>query len=74
MGKNWQNGTQAQLDAAKDDARLIPKKTYFIGPHGYSYQRAIDCSDDENGVFMIAIGANEVVASGYLSAGKLNAD
>lgn len=27
--KKWQNGTQAQLDAARDDARLIPKKTYF---------------------------------------------
>lgn len=27
--KKWQNGTQAQLDEAKYDARLIPKKTYF---------------------------------------------
>lgn len=32
--KKWQNGTQAQLDAAKDDARLIPKKTYFMAIRG----------------------------------------
>ena len=32
--KKWQNGTQAQLDAAKDDARLIPKKTYFKSCYG----------------------------------------
>jgi hypothetical protein len=32
--KKWQNGTQSQLDAAKDDARLIPKKTYFRSKYG----------------------------------------
>ena len=32
--KKWQNGTQSQLDAAKDDARLIPKKTYFYSNYG----------------------------------------
>jgi len=30
----WQNGTQAQLDNAKDDARKIPKKTYFMSKYG----------------------------------------
>jgi len=34
MGKKWKTGTQAQLYAAKDDARLIPKKTYFISLYG----------------------------------------
>ena len=32
--KKWQNGTQEQLEAAKDDARLIPKKTYFRSKYG----------------------------------------
>jgi len=32
--KKWQNGTQQMLDAAKDDARLIPKKTYFLSKYG----------------------------------------
>lgn len=30
----WQNGTQEQLDAAMDNAELIPKKTYFLSNYG----------------------------------------
>jgi len=32
--KKWQNGTQSQLDNAKEDARKIPKKTYFWSKYG----------------------------------------
>jgi len=30
----WKNGSQAQLDNAKDDARKIPKKTFFTSKYG----------------------------------------
>lgn len=55
--KKWQNGTKAQLDSAKDDARLIPKKTYFRHKEGYIYHR-IPC--EENcfaSVLMVAWGS-----------------
>lgn len=32
--KKWQNGTQEQLDAAMGNAKLIPKKTYFLSQYG----------------------------------------
>lgn len=55
--KKWQNGTQAQLDAAKDDARLIPKKAYFLHKEGYFLTRA-DCEEnDATQVLMVAWGA-----------------
>lgn len=51
--KKWQNGSQEQLDAAKDDARLIPKKTYFRSKSLHEVVYRIDCQwNDEYGVRM----------------------
>ena len=54
----YKKGTQAMLDAAKDDARLIPKKTYFRHKEaGYWWCRA-DCEEnDATQVLMVACGA-----------------
>jgi len=55
--KKWQNGTQEQLDAAKDDARLIPKKTYFCRPNrDYKFYRVDSPGNDAHSVMMIEDG------------------
>lgn len=41
----YKRGTQADLDAAKDDARLIPKKTYFMCDSKLVYR--IDSPDND---------------------------
>lgn len=69
--KKWQNGTQAQLDAAKDDARLIPKKTFFRF-QGWFVHRGTSPADSIERVLMIAFGSSSVHFSKMLSAGDLN--
>lgn len=46
--KKWQNGTQAQLDAAKDDARLIPKKAYFKSKYGKTVGKIVYVIDNKH--------------------------
>ena len=54
----WQNGTQEQLDAAMDNAKLIPKKTYFMSARGCTCDKVVyridNESNDELSVMMLA--------------------
>lgn len=56
--KAWQNGTQEQLDAAMDNAKLIPKKTYFLSNYGKTKGKVVYRVDnqlnDSSGVYMLA--------------------
>lgn len=54
--KKWQNGTQEQLDAAMENAKLIPKKTYFMSKYGTTKGKVVYRIDhflnDNSSVYM----------------------
>lgn len=70
--KKWKNGSKGQLDAAKDDARLIPKKTYFRAKHGelagMIVYRIDSIGDDSSDVLMYNFGVDR---SQYMTATEL---
>lgn len=54
-----QLGTQEMLDAAKDDATLIPFNTLFVNPRdGEAVAREMNELDDAHSVCMCGIGVN----------------
>ena len=59
--KKWQNGTQEDLDFAKDDARLIPKKTFFMSTlYGSIVYRIDSVNNDRDSILMFS--TNNVTA------------
>jgi len=73
--KKWQNGTQAQLNAAKYDARLIPKKTYFrskISIMGVATCYVIQCeeNDNESVLMMEIIESGDVMSRCWFHTAK----
>lgn len=54
--QTMQLGTQEMLDAAEDDARLIPFGTFFLTVEGVAVLREKNPSDDKWCVSMSGIG------------------
>lgn len=51
-----QLGTQEMLDAAADDARLIPLETLFLDVNGDAIWRSPDGMDDDGSVYFSGCG------------------
>jgi len=70
--KKWQNGTQSQLDNAKDDARKIPKKTFFMSMYGETkgmvVYRIDAIGNDSGDVLMFNFGTG---VSQFMTASEL---
>lgn len=55
----YPNGTQAQLDAARDDAMLIPMRTRFLNRDGLPVHRADSEHDDARSVHFVFAQADD---------------